>query len=102
MHARPLRLPLIGLARAQPPLAEKDRDEERGDAEEFAQPSALDGRAHDREKKKERQHGRRGRHEDRATSQADGGLGASDWGPDGAGAAGPVRRMRRNAQATGS
>jgi hypothetical protein len=36
----------------------------------------------------------------RACAQADGG--AFEWGPDGAGEAGPVRRMRRSAHAIGS
>src|SRR5438477_11235988 len=102
MHARSLRLALIELTRAQPPLAEKDGDEERGDAEKFAEAPTLDSRANDRHKKQERQHSCRGRHELRATGQADGGLGAFDWGSDAAGEAGPVRRTRRNAQAMGS
>ena len=42
MHARSVRLALIALARAEPPLAEKDGDEQRGDAEEFAESAAID------------------------------------------------------------
>src|SRR5207245_11061664 len=97
---RSVRLALIALARAKPPLAEEDGDEHHGDAQELAEASAIDGRPDHRDKKQQRQHSRRGRHEDHASSHADGG--ASDWGSAGAGEAGPVRRIRRNAHAMGA
>ncbi len=96
MHARPLRLPLIGLTRAQPPFAEKDGYEQRGDPKELAEASAIDGRPDDGDKEQEAQNRGGGRHEHRATSQADGGLGS------GGANASFLPRIRRSAHAIGS
>src|SRR6266699_93975 len=87
-------LALIALARAEAPLAEEDRDEQRGDAEEFAEAPAVDGRADHGDVKEERQDRRGRRHEHDTGGHADGGSGSgganSSFFP----------RMRRRAQAT--
>src|SRR5438046_9786908 len=72
-RAPSLRLPLIASTRAQPPLAEEDRDEQGGDAEEFAEAASVDRRAYDRDKQQERQESSGRRHEDDASGHAEGG-----------------------------
>ena len=81
-------------ARVRP--AHKIRRRQWRDAEEFAEPSAINGGPNHRDEKEQRQERRRGRHEHHTSSQADGGFGSgganSSFFP----------RMRRSAQAIGS
>jgi hypothetical protein len=84
------------LTTPEPAFAEQDRDEQRGDPKELAEPAALDRRTHDHEEEKERQHSRGGRHERGASGQADGGSGSGDAKSS------FVPRMRRIAHASGS
>src|SRR6266702_114966 len=64
-----VRLALIALARAEPPFAQEDRDEQRGDPEEFAEASAIDCGPDHGEEQEKREDRSGGRHEKRAHAQ---------------------------------